>query len=245
MTGNDAFALGSIIGDCKFYCAYPMTPSSSVLTTLAAWQQKAQITVRHAEDEIAVINSAIGAAHGGVRASVGTSGGGFALMVEAVSLAGITETPIVVFLSQRPGPATGMPTWTEQGDLLFAVHAGHGEFPKIVLTPGDVDEMIRLTAEAFDLADIYQTPVIVMSDMFLSESHSTISSSKVQQLFSSMKLNRGKTVTNPTERPYLRYKDTADFGALDTRRKRVFIKNSYEHGEDGTQAKQLRTGRHR
>ncbi len=236
MTGNDAFALGSIIGDCKFYCAYPMTPSSSVLTTLAAWQQKAQITVRHAEDEIAVINSAIGAAHGGVRASVGTSGGGFALMVEAVSLAGITETPIVVFLSQRPGPATGMPTWTEQGDLLFAVHAGHGEFPKIVLTPGDVDEMIRLTAEAFDLADIYQTPVIVMSDMFLSESHSTISSSKVQQLFSSMKLNRGKTVTNPTERPYLRYKDTADGISerlIPGAKGNFYQANSYEHGEDG------------
>lgn len=236
MTGNDAFALGAIIADCKFYSAYPMTPSSSVLTTLAAWQQKAQITVRHAEDEIAVINSAIGASHGGVRASVGTSGGGFALMVEAISLAGIAETPIVVFLSQRPGPATGMPTWTEQGDLLFAVHAGHGEFPKIILTPGDVDEMIRLTAEAFDLADIYQTPVIVMSDMFLSESHSTISSASIQRLFSSLKLNRGKMVMNPTDRPYLRYKVTEDGISerlIPGAKGHFYQANSYEHGEDG------------
>lgn len=236
MTGNDAFALGAIIADCKFYCAYPMTPSSSVLTTLAAWQQKAQITVRHSEDEIAVINSAIGASHGGVRASVGTSGGGFALMAESISLAGITETPIVVFLSQRPGPATGMPTWTEQGDLLFAVHAGHGEFPKIVLTPGDVDEMVRLTAEAFDLADIYQTPVIVMSDMFLSESHSTISSANIQRLFSSLKLNRGKTVMNPTDRPYLRYKVTEDGISerlIPGAKGHFYQANSYEHSEDG------------
>ncbi len=236
MTGNDAFALGAIIADCKFYCAYPMTPSSSVLTTLAAWQQKAQITVRHSEDEIAVINSAIGASHGGVRASVGTSGGGFALMSESISLAGITETPIVVFLSQRPGPATGMPTWTEQGDLLFAVHAGHGEFPKIVLTPGDVDEMVRLTAEAFDLADIYQTPVIVMSDMFLSESHSTISSANIQRLFSSSKINRGKTVMSPTDRPYLRYKVTEDGISerlIPGAKGHFYQANSYEHSEDG------------
>lgn len=236
ITGNDAFALGAVIAGCKFYSAYPMTPSSSVLTTLAAWQQKAQITVRHAEDEIAVINSAIGASHGGVRASAGTSGGGFALMVEAVSLAGITETPIVVFLSQRPGPATGMPTWTEQGDLLFAVHAGHGEFPKIILSPGDVDEMIRLTAEAFDLADIYQTPVIVMSDMFLSESHSTMSSYKLQSFFSSMKINRGKTVDIPTESPYLRYKATEDGVSerlIPGTKGHFYQANSYEHGEDG------------
>jgi len=236
MTGNDAFALGAVMADCKFYCAYPMTPSSSVLTTLASWQQKAQITVRHAEDEIAVINSAIGASHGGVRASVGTSGGGFALMVEAVSLAGIAEVPLVIFLSQRPGPATGMPTWTEQGDLLFAVHAGHGEFPKIVLTPGDAEEMIRLTIEAFDLADIYQTPVIVMSDMYLSESHTAISSASVNRLFTTHRLNRGKTVLSPSDRPYLRYVDTDDgiSERLVPGAKGVFYQaNSYEHAQDG------------
>ncbi len=236
MNGNDAFSLGAVIADCKFYCAYPMTPSSSVLASLAAWQQNAQLTVRHAEDEIAVINSAIGASHGGVRAAVGTSGGGFALMVEAVSLAGITETPIVIFLSQRPGPATGMPTWTEQADLMFAVHSGHGEFPKIVLTPGDVDEMLRLTAEAFDLADIYQTPVIVMSDMFLSEAHVSISNDQVQNFFSSMKINRGKTVSAPSERPYLRYRITDDGISerlIPGAQGHFYQANSYEHCEDG------------
>ncbi|PIV70697.1 2-oxoacid:acceptor oxidoreductase subunit alpha, partial [Candidatus Roizmanbacteria bacterium CG17_big_fil_post_rev_8_21_14_2_50_39_7] len=125
-------------------------------------------------DEIAVINSALGASFAGVRSSVGTSGGGFALMVEALSMSGITELPIVVFISQRPGPATGMPTWTEQAELLFAIHGGHGEFPKIVLAPGDHQEMVELTLQAFDLADIYQLPVIVMSDMLLSESHRSI-----------------------------------------------------------------------
>jgi len=148
MTGNDAFSLGSIIADCRLYCAYPMTPSSSVLSTLAAWQDKTGMVVRHAEDEISVINTALGSSFAGARSAVGTSGGGFALMVESISLAGITETPIVIFIAQRPGPATGMPTWTEQGDLLFAVHAGHGEFPKIVLAPGDVKEMIELTTKA-------------------------------------------------------------------------------------------------
>ncbi len=127
--------------------------------------------VRHAEDEISVINTALGASFAGVRSAVGTSGGGFALMVESISFAGVAEIPIVIFLAQRPGPATGMPTWTEQGDLLFTVHAGHGEFPKIVLAPGDQEEMLELTAQAYNLADIYQTPVIILSDMFLSESH--------------------------------------------------------------------------
>lgn len=236
LSGNDAFALGAVMADCKFYCAYPMTPSSSVLTSLASWQDKGNITVRHAEDEIAVINSAIGAAHGGVRAAVGSSGGGFALMVEALSLAGITETPIVVFLSQRPGPATGMPTWTEQGDLLFAVHSGHGEFPKIVLAPGDPDEMVHLTVEAFNLADIYQTPVIILSDMYLSESHRSIESASIQRTFTSVPLNRGKTVRTPTQRPYLRYKITDDGVSerlIPGAQGFYYQANSYEHHEDG------------
>lgn len=236
LSGNDAFSLGAVIADCKFYCAYPMTPSSSVLSSMASWQEKAQITVRHAEDEIAVINAAIGASHGGVRAAVGSSGGGFALMVEALSLAGITETPIVVFLSQRPGPATGMPTWTEQGDLMFTVHSGHGEYPKIVLAPGDPDEMVRLTIEAFNLADIYQTPVIVMSDMYLSEAHRSIESAEVQRLFTTLAVNRGKTVRTPTERPYMRYKLTENGISerlIPGAQGFYYQANSYEHHEDG------------
>lgn len=236
MSGNDAFSLGSIIADCRLYAAYPMTPSSSVLTTLAAWQEKTGIVVRHAEDEISVINTALGSSFAGVRSAVGTSGGGFALMVESISYAGMAEIPIVLFLSQRPGPATGMPTWTEQGDLLFACHAGHGEFPKIVLAPGDVEEMLELTAKAFNLADIYQTPVIVMSDMFLSESHKTISRKFVDNFSASYIVNRGKTVSNPTEIPYLRYKVSEDGISerlIPGARGHFYQANSYEHLEDG------------
>lgn len=235
LSGNDAFCMGAALADCRFYAAYPMTPSSTVLTTLASWQDKAQMVVRHAEDEIAVINTALGASFAGVRAAVGTSGGGFALMVEGVSLAGITETPIVIFMSQRPGPATGMPTWTEQGDLLFTVNAGHGEFPKIVLAPGDVEEMIELTAKAFNMADIYQTPVIVMSDMLLSESHKNMSIARFNEIASSYTVNRGALVTEPGAPPYHRYAITESgiSPRLTPGVKGTFYQaNSYEHEED-------------
>jgi len=252
MTGNDAFSLASVIADCRFFCSYPMTPSSSVLTTLAAWQKKTGIVVRHAEDEISVINTALGTSFTGVRSAVGTSGGGFALMVEAVSLSGITETPLVIFLAQRPGPATGMPTWTEQGDLLFAVYAGHGEFPKIVLAPGDVEEMVELTGKAFNLADIYQLPVIVLSDMLLSESHESISKKFIDDFIKSYKVKRGKflkemtndklQMTNQVQNPnvksknFLRYKITKDGISprlIPGTPEYFYQANSYEHLEDG------------
>lgn len=253
MTGNDAFSLGSVIADCRVYSAYPMTPSSSVLTNLAAWQEEVSMVTRHAEDEISVINTAIGASYAGVRSAVGTSGGGFALMVESISFAGITEIPIVVFIAQRPGPATGMPTWTEQGDLLFSVFSGHGEFQKIVLAPGDNEEMIELTAKAYNLADIYQLPVIVMSDMYLSESHKSVEKFFVDKFISEYKVNRGKlinkitnnqfpiskqvsNVQQPISKKYLRYQITDDGISL-----RLvpgtpgyfYQANSYEHVEDG------------
>jgi len=175
MNGNDAFSLGAVAADCRSYTAYPMTPSSTVLSTLAGWSNKTSMVVRHAEDEIAAINTALGASFAGVRSAVGSSGGGFALMAESLSFSGIAEIPLVVFLAQRPGPATGMPTWTEQGDLLFTVHAGHGDFPKIVLAASDVYSMFDLTLKAFNLADVYQLPVIVLSDMYLSEGHQSVS----------------------------------------------------------------------
>nr|MBU1329016.1 2-oxoacid:acceptor oxidoreductase subunit alpha [Candidatus Omnitrophota bacterium] len=252
LTGNDAFSLGSVIADCRVYSAYPMTPSSSVLTNLAAWQEEVGMVTRHAEDEISVINTAIGSSFAGVRSSVGTSGGGFALMVESISFSGITEIPLVIFLAQRPGPATGMPTWTEQGDLLFTVFSGHGEFPKIVLAPGDNEEMIELTAKAFNLADIYQLPVIVMSDMFLSESHKTVSKKFVDNFVSKYKVNRGKMVdqitnnksqitiesqnSNIKSKNFLRYKLTEDgiSPRLIPGTPGFFYQaNSYEHVEDG------------
>lgn len=242
LTGNDAFSLASVIADCRLYVAYPMTPSSSVLTNLASWQEKTGMIVRHAEDEISVINTAIGASFAGVRSAVGTSGGGFALMVESVSFAGIAEIPLVIFLSQRPGPATGMPTWTEQGDLLFSIFSGHGEFPKIVLSAGDVEEMIELTIEAFNLADIYQLPVIILSDMHLSESHQTIEKEKVLDLIKNYKVKRGKIIDHlPSQKTtkslnFLRYKVT-DNGIseviLPGNLGYFYQANSYEHLEDG------------
>ena len=235
VTGNEAFAYGAVAADCRFYSAYPMTPSSGVLTSVAAWGKKTGMVVRHAEDEIAVINSALGASFAGVRSSVGTSGGGFALMVEALSMSGITELPIVVFISQRPGPATGMPTWTEQAELLFAIHGGHGEFPKIVLAPGDHQEMVELTLQAFDLADIYQLPVIVMSDMLLSESHRSIPYDEIQTKIKKYIPNRGKLVSSADE-SYKRYLITND--GISPRLvpgevKTFYQANSYEHLEDG------------
>nr|MBP7967600.1 2-oxoacid:acceptor oxidoreductase subunit alpha [Candidatus Woesebacteria bacterium] len=235
MTGNDAFSLAAVGADCKYYAAYPMTPASSVLGTLASWQYETGMIVRHPEDEIAVINSALGAAFSGVRSSVATSGGGFALMVEALSYAGIAEIPVTVFMSMRPGPATGMPTWTEQGDLLFTAHAGHGEYPKFVFTPGDIDETIALTLKAFDMADIYQTPAIVMSDKQLSESRKDIMSNDLQDMIKSHTPNRGKIVSHTDELPYLRFKDVPDGVSpmLMPGQPGVFYQaNSYEHVED-------------
>ena len=242
ITGNDAFSIGSVIADARVYVAYPMTPSSTVLTDLASWQEKVGMIVRHAEDEISVINTAIGSSFAGVRSAVGTSGGGFALMVEAISFSGITEIPLVVFIAQRPGPATGMPTWTEQGDLLFSVFSGHGEFPKIVLAPGDNEEMIELTAKAYNLADQYQLPVIVMSDMYLSESHKSITKKFVDEFVKNYKVNRGKLInkiTNnhfPISKKYLRYQITDDGISprlIPGTPGYFYQANSYEHLEDG------------
>lgn len=247
LSGNESFSLASVIADCRLYCAYPMTPSSSVLHTLANWQEKTGMVVRHAEDEISVINTALGASFAGVRSAVGTSGGGFALMTEAVSLAGITETPLVIFIAQRPGPATGMPTWTEQGDLLFACFSGHGEFPKIVLAPGDQEEMIELTLKAFNLADVYQLPVIILSDMYLSEGHKSVEKSWLENVIKNYRIKRGKLVNNlgiKTQelklevklQNYLRYKITEDGISeriLPGTEGFFYQANSYEHLEDG------------
>lgn len=235
LSGNESFSLGAVAADCRFYAAYPMTPTSNVLSILADWQQKSGMIVRHSEDEIAVINSAIGASHAGARSAVSTSGGGFALMVESISLAGIAEIPIVIFLGQRPGPATGMPTWTEQGDLLFACHAGHGEFPKIVLAAGDIYEMLELTLKSFDLADLYQLPVVLVGDKLLCESHKSHDKREVSSLLSEYQPNRGKTVSHPSENEYLRYRlsDDGISERLIPGAKGFFYQsNSYEHLED-------------
>lgn len=174
ITGNDALSIGAIAAGCRFYAAYPMTPASSILMYLIQHGPAKGMVVRQLQDEIAVINEGLGASHAGVRAMVGTSGGGFSLMVEALGLSGITETPLVIVNAQRPGPATGMPTWTEQADLRFVLHAAQGEFPRVVLAPGDPEECFRIMPVAFNLAERYQLPVIVLTDKLLAESGVTV-----------------------------------------------------------------------
>lgn len=173
INGNQAIGLGALVSGCRFYSAYPMTPSTGIMIYLASKAEKHNIIVEQAEDEIAAINMALGASYGGVRAMTGTSGGGFALMTEGLSLAGMTETPIVIAEVQRPGPATGLPTRTEQGDLFFVLYGGHGEFPRVVFTPGTPKQALHLTCKAFHLAEKYQIPVIIQSDQYLADTEWT------------------------------------------------------------------------
>lgn len=170
LTGNDTTALGAVEAGMKLFIAYPMTPASNILHYLATNQKELGIKTAHVENEIAAGLMIQGAAYTGTRTMTSTSGGGFALMVEGVSLAGQTEIPSVFVLSQRPGPGTGVPTYTTQGDLFFALYSGHGEFLKILLAPGDADEAFYLAGKAMNLAWQYQTPVILLLDKHLSES---------------------------------------------------------------------------
>ncbi len=170
LSGNEAIALGAVQAGLNMYIAYPMTPASAILHYLAAHENELGVVTVHPESEIAVALMALGAAYAGARAMVGTSGGGFALMTEALSLAGQGEFPVVFVESQRPGPSTGVPTYTMQGDLSFVVHSGHGEFIKVVLAPGDADEAFYLTGLAMNLAWKFQIPTFVLSDKHLSES---------------------------------------------------------------------------
>lgn len=174
ISGNEALSIGAAYAGCRFISAYPMTPSTGIITYLSSIQERLGIFTEQAEDEISAINMAIGASYAGVRAMTATSGGGFALMVEGISLAGMTETPLVVVLAQRPGPATGLPTRTAQGDLLFGINAGHGEFPKMVLAVSDPRDAFHKLVRAFNLAEEFQTVVIVMTDQLFADSHYSI-----------------------------------------------------------------------
>lgn len=173
INGNQAVGLGAIAAGCKFYCGYPMTPSTGILTFMASHANEMKIVVDQVEDEVAALNMALGASYAGVRAMTGSSGGGFALMVEALSLAGMIEVPVVLINVQRPGPATGFPTRTEQGDLRFMIHAGHGEFPRMVIALRDPEDAFYQTARAFNIAEKYQVPVLLMSDQHLADSMTT------------------------------------------------------------------------
>ncbi len=182
LNGNEAIALGAISAGLKFCSFYPMTPSTSIPLTLQAAADAMGLVVEQAEDEIAAINMAIGASYAGAPAMVATSGGGFALMVEGVSLAGMTETPVFIVVGQRPGPATGLPTRTEQGDLEFVLHAGHGEFPRAIFAPGTVEECFHLARKALFLAEKYQSPIFLLTDQFLADTYRAVMPFEVDSL---------------------------------------------------------------
>ncbi len=174
LTGHEAIALAAAAAGCRFLCAYPMSPSTSIITALSRDRELGVFT-EQAEDEIAAINMSLGASAAGARAMVATSGGGFALMVEALSLCGMLELPLVIVIAQRPGPATGLPTRTAQEDLLFALHAGHGEFARLILAPSDPQDAIEKTVRAFHLAERYQVPAIVLTDQYLDDAAFSLS----------------------------------------------------------------------
>lgn len=171
VSGAEAVALGAIAAGCDAVFAYPMSPSTSTFAALAGWAQQCGIALEQVEDEIGVINMALGAWYAGARAMVTTSGGGFALMTEGLSLAGITETPVVILLAQRPGPGTGLPTRTEQGNLLMAIHAGHGDFARAIFAPGTLEQGYAITGRAFDTADRFQIPAIILTDQYFVDTY--------------------------------------------------------------------------
>ncbi|MGM0471463.1 MAG: 2-oxoacid:acceptor oxidoreductase subunit alpha [Bacillota bacterium] len=180
--GNQAVGMGAVMGGVKFYSAYPMTPATGIMNYIAKRQNELEIAVEQAEDEIAAINMALGASYSGVRAMTATSGGGFSLMNEGLGLAGIAEIPLVIAEVQRPGPATGLPTRTEQGDLSFVINASQGDFPLLVLAPRDNEDAFYQTVRAFNLAEKYQIPVIILSDQFLADSKQNISEFDLESL---------------------------------------------------------------
>ncbi|MFP3508356.1 2-oxoacid:acceptor oxidoreductase subunit alpha [Peribacillus sp. SIMBA_075] len=211
MIGNDAIALGAVAGGCRFMAAYPITPASEIMEYLIKKLPQLGGTVIQTEDEIAAATMAIGANYGGVRAITASAGPGLSLKMEAIGLAGITETPIVIVDTQRGGPSTGLPTKQEQSDLMAMIYGTHGEIPKIVMAPSTVEEAFYDTAEAFNLAEEYQCPVIVLSDLQLSLGKQT-----VQPLdYSRVEIRRGKLVDYEIEEAenksyFKRYKVTED-----------------------------------
>lgn len=235
INGNTCIALGAIQGGCKFVASYPMTPGTSVFQYIAAQARKYNIIVKHTEDEISAINMIIGAGYAGCRSLASTSGGGFALMVEALGMAGMAEIPMVVVDAQRPGPSTGLPTHTAQGDLQFMLHASQGDFPFIVMAPGDHEQCFYLGFEAMNLAEKYQCPVGILTDKYLGDSVQTLKPFDLKNL----KIDRGALLTEDEAGNIENYKryELNDSGIS----KRVLPgydgcehrQTSYEHDESG------------
>ena len=234
LTGNDAMSLGAIAAGCKFMAAYPMTPTTSIMEYLAAKSKEFDLVMVHAEDEIAAINMAIGAAYAGVRAMTATSGSGLCLMTEGIGLAGITETPIVVIDGQRPGPAVGLPTRTEQGDLQFVLHAHHGDFPRAVLAPATIEDAFWVTVKAFNLAEKYQLPVIILTDHHLASSYETVEPFDLSQVT----VDRGLLFSEEKADPSAYKRHEITHSGISPRAfpglgKALVVTDSDEHDEEG------------
>ncbi|MEO0255014.1 MAG: 2-oxoacid:acceptor oxidoreductase subunit alpha [candidate division WOR-3 bacterium] len=237
--GNDFVSMGAIAGGCRFLAAYPITPSSEILEFLSKEMKKFGGAAIQAEDEISSINMAIGASIAGLRAMVASSGPGVALKTEGLSYAGMTETPIVIYYAMRVGPSTGLPTKTSQEDLLYIIFAGHGEFPRLILMPATPDELFYLTVEAFNFAEEFQIPVIILTDQFLAQNKFTIDKEKIDP--KKVEIRRGKIVLNGNDVPrnngfLLRYKIEED--GISPRiipgiKEGVFGTTGYEHDEAG------------
>ena len=241
INGNEALALGAISAGVKFYAFYPMTPSTSIALTMAAQAERMGLVVEQAEDEISAVNMAIGASFAGAPSMVGTSGGGFALMAEGVSLAAMTETPLVIAVSQRPGPATGLPTRTAQGDLEFVLHAGHGEFPRAIFAPGSVEECFYLARAACFLAEQSQGPVFILTDQYQADSYRAVTAFEVEQLAA---VDVG-CEAGEAESPYERYRIT-DSGVSPRHipgwTENLVVADSDEHTPDGHLTEDLAAG---
>jgi len=234
MSGNEAMAYGALAAQCRLFAGYPITPASDILEWMAKKLPEVGGYCLQMEDEIAALCAVIGSSFAGVRAMTATSGPGISLMTEAMGLAGMTEVPVVIIDTQRPGPSAGMPTRHEQSDIKHLIHGSHGEFPRIVISPGTVDECIEDMVAAFNLADYYQCPVIIAADQDLALRKQTIDLDSID--VESFTINRGK-LADPDTPNYKRYIDTPDGispRAFPGQENLIFVSSGDEHHEDGT-----------
>lgn len=234
LNGNEAIALGALAAGCKFMAAYPMTPATPIMEYLSKKAEEFGMVVVQSEDEISAINMAVGAGYAGVRSMTATSGSGFCLMVEGLGLAGITETPVVIVNAQRPGPAVGLPTRTEQGDLQFVINAHQGYFPRAVFAPADVEDAFWLTVKAFNIAEKYQIPVIILNDHYHATSYSTIRRPDLKQVSIDRGILYNPESSNPDE--YKRHRITENGispRAFPGMSKALVVTDSDEHDETG------------
>jgi len=226
LTGNDAIALGAVSAGCRGYYAYPMTPATSILSKLGSTYMETGILVKQAESEITAVQMVLGSMYMGTRAFTATAGGGYDLMSESISFAGMAELPLVIVLAQRAGPATGVPTWTGASDLSIALHAGHGEFPRCVLSASDASDAYELIQNAFNIAETYQLPVTLLTEKQISESLFNI-----KRLSEPQKIERGLVRSAPKR--YEITKNGISPRWVPKKNKRTYLTNSDEHDEEG------------